>query len=129
MKELEFTKWLLKDLTLEKVRSPNNAQTYRPKEFDFLLGLLEKQGEELYKQFIKENMVDLNWKTYSRVHSLKEGTICKTVDGEFVLVGEINTRIGMNDEFTTDIIHYTEYFCKDIKSKLKFAEENFKRKR
>lgn len=74
-------------------------------------------------------MTDLNWKTYSGVHSLKEGTICKTVDGEFVLVGEINTRIGMNDEFTTDITHYTEYFCKDIKSKLKFAEENFKRKR
>lgn len=52
MKELGFTKWLLKDLTLEKVRSPNYVQTYRPKEFDFLLGLLENQGEELYKQFI-----------------------------------------------------------------------------
>ena len=49
MKELEFTKWLLKDLTLEKVRLPNHVQTYRPKEFDFLLGLLENQGEELYK--------------------------------------------------------------------------------
>lgn len=54
MKELEFTKWLLKEITLSKATSPTDMETYRPKEFDFLLGLLENQGEELYYQFLEE---------------------------------------------------------------------------
>lgn len=55
MKELEFTKWLLKTLTITRATSIDDMETYRPKEFDFLEGLLENQGEELYKQFTEEN--------------------------------------------------------------------------
>lgn len=73
-------------------------------------------------------MTDLNWKIYNSVSLLKEGTICRTIHGEFVFVGEINTQTGTNDEFTTEITHYTEHFCEDVKSKLTFAEENFKNK-
>jgi hypothetical protein len=72
---------------------------------------------------VKENI--LNWKRCTPLQQFKEGTICRTEDGEFVIVGEINTSRGVNDEFTEEITHYTEYFCKDVESKLKFAKLSF----
>jgi hypothetical protein len=66
----------------------------------------------------------MKWINY-KGGDLKQGVICRTVDGEFIMVGEINTSLGTNDEFTESITHYTEYFCNDILSKLKYAKLNY----
>lgn len=60
--------------------------------------------------------------------TLKQGSICRTEDGRFIMVGEINVSTGTNDEFTEVITHYTDYFCSDISSKLKYAELNYNKK-
>ena len=66
----------------------------------------------------------LNWKEYEG-KSLKEGSVCRTEDNNFIIAGKINVSTGTNDEFTLSITHYTEYFCKDIESKLKFSKINY----
>lgn len=57
--------------------------------------------------------------------NLEQGSICRTVEGEFVMVGEINKSLGTNDEFIESVTHYTEYFCSDILSKLKYVKLNY----
>ena len=68
----------------------------------------------------------MEWNIY-KGGDLKQGTICKTSNNDFIFVGEINTSLGTNDEFREDITHYTEEFCKDIESKIKFAKLNYER--
>lgn len=51
----------------------------------------------------------MNWIKYTnKWDNLKEGTIARTSDGEFVIVGKINESLGINDEFVAEITHYTE---------------------
>ena len=56
---------------------------------------------------------------------LKEGTICRTTNGDFIIVGKINTSMGVNDEFTEDITHYTEDYINDIKLIIDRAKSDF----
>lgn len=70
----------------------------------------------------------MKWLNYKK-SNLKQGSIARTESGEFVMVGEINISLGTNDEFTEDITHYTEYFCDDILSKIKYAELIFNRQK
>lgn len=57
--------------------------------------------------------------------SLKEGTIAKTLEGEFVIVGKINCSRGTNDEFTKDITHYTEDLVEEMNQLLQKAKDDF----
>lgn len=68
----------------------------------------------------------MEWKKCDNsTFSLKEGTIARTKDGEFVMVGKINCSLGVNDEFMEDITHYSESLVPEISNFLKLAEINF----
>lgn len=67
----------------------------------------------------------MEWIEFTGCKYLKEGTICKTYEGNFVIVGGINTSMGLNDEFTEDITHYTEHFVDDVKEILNKAKLDF----
>lgn len=60
-----------------------------------------------------------------KIFSLKEGTICRTEDGRFIIVGEINTSFGTNDEFTEDVTHYTEDFVDVIREVINTCRKNY----
>lgn len=69
------------------------------------------------------------WHKNIRNYSLKEGAICRTEDGDFVVVGEINTSCGTNDEFIEEITHFTEDYCDKIQKIIKKAQKDFNKKR
>jgi hypothetical protein len=58
---------------------------------------------------------------------LKAGTICLDTDGDFLLVGDINTSEGTNDEFTVDIEYYNNDFVDEISEMLEKAKKQFKK--
>ncbi len=60
----------------------------------------------------------MEWIEFTGWKHLKEGTVCKTSEGHFVMVGEINTSMGFNNEFIEDVTHYTEHFADDVKEML-----------
>ncbi len=71
------------------------------------------------------NVFTMKWIKFENCITLKEGSICRTDNGEFVIVGEINTSTGTNDEFTEDISYYTEDKVELVKQLLKDAENDF----
>lgn len=69
----------------------------------------------------------MNWIKFDRIYvdELKRGTICKTDDDSFFLVGDINVSLGLNDEFTQNVTHYTEDFVSVIEQLISTAEKDF----
>lgn len=72
----------------------------------------------------------MGWKEYNENSRdfLKQGTICRTEYGEFIIVGEINTSRGTNDEFIEKITHYTEDFVETVENLIKIAKKDYERK-
>ena len=68
----------------------------------------------------------MNWSEYNNDDVLKEGSICRIINGAFLIVGEINTSCGINDEFTEIVTHYTNDKCSDVVRWLIEAEKDFK---
>jgi len=68
----------------------------------------------------------MKWIEYKEYQYLKEGTVCGTNEGDFILVGEISTACGYNDEFPEEITHYTEHFCDNINDMIQAAKTDFK---
>jgi hypothetical protein len=68
----------------------------------------------------------MDWITVTKFpYDFKEGTVCRTKEGNFVLVGQINECGGVNDEFTEEITHYTESLCPHVKGILETAKQDF----
>lgn len=68
----------------------------------------------------------MNWIKY-KDERLKEGTICRTSSGMFIVIGEANTSLGLNDEFTVEITHYTEDYLNIIEALLDLAKDDFEK--
>ena len=57
---------------------------------------------------------------------IKQGTI--VTDGEaFCFVGEVNESLGVNDEFTAEITHFTNDYINTISELIERAKDEFKR--
>ncbi len=69
----------------------------------------------------------MNWIKLTNEKSLKQGSICLLSDGEFVVVGEINTSFGSNDEFTEEVLYYTEYYCRTINNIINKCKQDYER--
>ena len=74
-------------------------------------------------------MKQINWIKYNDEEhfgeQFREGTICRTEDGEFVIVGKINRSKGLSDEFNETITHYTEDFIIDMRVFIELAKQDF----
>lgn len=69
----------------------------------------------------------MNWIKLTNEKDLKQGSVCLLSDGEFVIVGEINTSFGSNDEFREEVLYYTEDYCKTINTIINNCKENYER--
>jgi hypothetical protein len=66
----------------------------------------------------------MNWIKLTNEKSLRQGSVCLLSDGEFVVVGGINTSFGSNDEFKEEVLYYTEHYCEDINNIITKCKEN-----
>ena len=56
---------------------------------------------------------------------LEEGDIVRTESGHFCIVGEVNTSLDTNDEYSESITHYTKDKAKEIQLIIQDAELDF----
>lgn len=72
----------------------------------------------------------MNWikvdKTFCG-EGLEEGDIVRTESGYFCMVGEVNTSLGTNDEYSESITHYTKDRAKEIQLITEQAEIDYKK--
>jgi len=73
----------------------------------------------------------MSWIEYDQIklpyeQGIKQGTIV-TDGGNFSIVGKVNESLGVNDEFTAEITHFTNDYINTISEVIERAKDEFKR--
>jgi hypothetical protein len=63
---------------------------------------------------------------YSLNKGFEEGSVVRTKEGLFYMVGEVNTSLGTNDECYEEITHYNNDFVGVVRTIIEKAESEFK---